>query len=558
MKHKTSKNKQKNESSILENTHHVPSPFSRAMDALQDRYVYVAICVAGFLLYARTIFFDFTYFDDNVLILNNLPFLQNISNVLTAFRLEVFHVLHSSAAYYRPLLTISFMPDAMLGGVDATMYHITNILLHLIASCLVYKLLRSLGYHKSISTWSSLFFVVHPVLTQAVAWIPGRNDSLLAVFVLASFISLIRYTRDGRMRSLMLCAAFFLAALFTKESALVMPVLFFLYLWIHGALNRQVVLKLGGMFGVSAILWATARHFALVNPIPMTPLQMVQSVYNNAPAAMQLLGKVFFPVNLSVLPIIQDTTFIWGILACVVVISLFVWEHSRFEAGRRKNLIMMYFGLLWFLIFLFPSFIRPNPSIVADFIEHRLYIPMIGLVILLMESRLSKVFTSRADNVGHIVVGSITIIFSILTVVHSSNFSNRLIFWRNAAETSPHSPLAQRNLGAMYFLDGLYDLAEKHTLESLALNPEEQMAHNNLGLIYMQKGDLARAEKEYLQELAINPSYDNAHFNLGLLYYNVGRIQEAIRLWEKTLEINPDYRDAQDAIQNAKNTRSTP
>jgi hypothetical protein len=441
------------------------------------------------------------------------------------------------------------MPDAIIGGPEPFMYHVTNILIHLIASCLVYKLLRTLTYAKDTSFFVSLIFVVHPALTQAVAWIPGRNDSLMTIFVLASFITFIQYVQSKKVLQYVFCLIFFTCALFTKETALVIPIIFFLYLFANGFMTKRIVMGVGSGFLVSGICWAILRHFALKNPIPMTTQDMIQSVVNNAPASIQLLGKSLFPFNLSVLPIIQDTTFVWGLVATTVVIALLIVEFIFYHESRRKHLLMMGFGLIWFFIFLFPSFIRPNPTVIADFIEHRLYLPIIGLIIFLMESQIALLLERIPGDIRYGIGIILILLFSVITLVHSSNFANRLIFWRNAAETSPHSPLAQRNLGAMYFLEKEYGLAETYFKKSLALNKDEQMAHNNLGLIYMNQGKFVQAEREYRQELTVNPEYDNVHFNLGLLYYRMGRTQDAVQLWRQTLQINPEYTDAKQALE---------
>ncbi len=527
------------------------SVFSRIsdfLDNLDDMYVYISIALLGLVVYARTLFFDFTYFDDNVLVLTNLSFLQDPRNILTAFTVEVFHILHSSAAYYRPLLTISFFPDAILSGATPGMYHFTNIAIHLIASCLVYVLLRTLGYAKQIAFVFSCLFVVHPVLTQAVAWIPGRNDSLLAVWVLSSWVTAIRYMSSKQLRYLVLSSFTFAGALFTKETAILLPILVLLYVAIKRLGDRKVITHLVVGYITCGTLWAILRHFALKNPIPMTTGDMVRSVINNSPASIQLLGKVFFPFNLSVLPIIQDTTFVWGILATFLLLSLLIWRIVGSDYRSYIHMIMMLFGAFWFLAFLFPSFIRPNPTIVADFIEHRLYLPIIGIFIFLIESEIG-VRWKRQKSGWFLSVGmGVIAVFSVLTLLHTGNFSDRLTFWKNAATTSPHSPLAQRNLGAMYFLEKDYDLAEKYFQKSLALNKNEQMAHNNLGLIYMGRSQWKKAETEFKKELAVNPFYDNAHFNLGLLYYKLGYADEAVKLWKRTLEINPEFTDATQAL----------
>lgn len=526
----------KKNQNVAENFENKPQNFS-----ISNTQAYLLIWTIGFALYFKSIFFGFTYLDDNVLILDNLPFLQNIFNIFSAFTkevFEVFHILHSSAAYYRPLLTISFMPDAILGGQSPVIYHFTNIVIHLIAASLVFKLLAKLKYSNIVSLILSAIFLVHPALTQAVAWIPGRNDSLLAVFILSSFIFFIDFIEARKNISIFCSVFFFLLALFTKETAVILPFVCLLYIFLKRFSVKYFLIKFGAWWAVSFIIFFLLRHIALKNPISMSSADIFLSVFSNLPAAIQLLGKIFFPFNLSVLPIIQDTTFIWGVLAVFFMAGLAIKNRSY----------LMLFGLVWFAVFLLPSFIRSNPSIVADFIEHRLYLPIVGILIFLAESRLWQYLNKRYL----FFCAVLAIFFGILNFIHQNNFSNKMAFWKNAAITSPHSPLAQRNLGAMYYLEGQYDLAEEYCKKSLVLNKFEQMVHNNLGLIYANKGLFKEAEQEYLEELSFNPYYDNAHFNLGLLYYKMNRLEEAKKEWKKTLEINPDHRDAKQ-IMNALN-----
>ncbi|MBU0605035.1 MAG: glycosyltransferase family 39 protein, partial [Candidatus Omnitrophica bacterium] len=488
---------------------------------LRGPLVYAIIAGTGFLVYFKSLFFGFTYLDDNVLVINNHRFLSQLSNVFEAFRHEVFHILHSSAAYYRPMLTVSFILDAQFGGVSPFIYHFTNIIIHLAASCLVFKFLTKLGYRRQLAFFFSLIFSVHPILAQAVSWIPGRNDSLAALFVFASFIFFLDFLNTKRI-GYCLAHVFFLGlAMFTKESALLlMPVcaLYYILIWKKERQKREDVshpgkillfipppqnpalsgrgctgrdfanrlMKTPGFSPESFIctgwlavtgFWFFLRSVALGNnPLPMTGADMAKSVFLNLPALIQFIGKIIFPFNLSVLPLIQDTTFIYGILALALIVpALF------FSKGARTGFIV--FGASWFLLFLLPSFIRPNPAIVADFIEHRAYLPLVGVFILLLEIDAVKKIDFRLKRYLA-AAGIVIILFAAITFLHTDNFKNRLSFWLNAATKSPHSPLAHRNLGAMYYLDGLPDKAEPEYRKALELNPLEQMAHNNLGLIY--------------------------------------------------------------------------
>jgi len=144
------------------------------------------------------------------------------------------------------------------------------------------------------------------------------------------------------------------------------------------------------------------------------------------------------------------------------------------------------------------------------------------------------------DTLRYILL-SLVVILGVYTINHSGVFKDRMIFWQNAVENSPQHPLAHKNLGAMFYLDGDLENAEKYFLNSVELNPQENMIHNNIGLIYMNKGEDEKAVEMYKKELEINPGYDNAFFNWGLLEYNRDNKELAEELWLKTLETNPDH-----------------
>jgi len=181
---------------------------------LKGKKSYYWIFSAGIIVYFQSLFFGFTYFDDNVLVLENLFFLKDISNIFRTFTMEVFHVLHASAAYYRPMLTISYMIDAQFSGSSPFFYHFSSVVIHLLVSCLVFTLLFRLKIKKELAFLFALVFTVHPVLAQAVSWIPGRNDSLLALFMIPSFLFFINYLEGKRNKDLVLHLSFFAASLF--------------------------------------------------------------------------------------------------------------------------------------------------------------------------------------------------------------------------------------------------------------------------------------------------------------------------------------------------------
>ena len=524
-------------------------------------FFWIALLI--FIVYFQALFFQFSYLDDNQLIIDNFHFIKDLGNIGQAFFTDVF--LSSTQAYYRPLLNVSFIIDAQFGGAEPFFYHLSNILMHVITCWLLFILLLKLRYNRLKSFFFSLLFALHPVISQAVAWVPGRNDSLAAIFVLSSIIMLINYLdiRDSnqveapvknKRRQLQkqnkfqstiqvklwsyygLHLVFFTLALFTKESVMLTAFVGLAYLHL---IRKEKVFSgtanffIAGWVATTALL-LTMRHIAFTNPLQANPGDIIASWFMNCPVAIQYLGKMLFPINQSVLPVIKDTTFIYGLIALgALSFAIYSTKHKRWS--------YLGFGLSWIVIFMAPTFIWPSPEIVTFLLEHRLYLPLIGLIIVLLETKaVDSIFSNPKRAITTSVV--ILLIFSGLTYKHSHNFADRIAFWKNAAETSPHSPLAQRNLGAMYYLAGEIDKAEIQYKKALELFPNEAMAHMNLGLVYAQKKQFQLAETEYLKELQINPNYENALSNLALLYYyNLGKTNEALALWKRTVEINPNY-----------------
>jgi tetratricopeptide (TPR) repeat protein len=433
------------------------------------------------------------------------------------------------------------MFDAQFSGSNPFFYHLTNVFIHIITSCVVFIFLQKIKIRKEISFLFSVIFAVHPVLTQAVAWIPGRNDSLLTLFSLLSVIFFINFIESGKIRNAVWHLVFFAAALFTKESGLLIPGMIVLYIFLFKkdqllSVKSYIAFAWAGIAGV----WYLLRVIALQDPIKYTIGEALASIYQGLPAVVLDLGKVFFPVNLSVLPILQDSTLIWGFAAILLTFLLIIFS-------KNKNYKLILFGIVWFLIFLLPSFISPDTQYVPYFLEHRIYLPIVGLFIILSEVGFIKKF-SLSKRAGILVFGTLIFVLIVVNFIHTSVFRDKLIFWQSAVSSSPHHPLAHKNLGAMDYLAGDLDKAEAEDIKTLELSPEEAMIHNNLGLIYAAKGDAKKAEEEYKKELEINPGYDNALFNYGLLLYKDGRSVEAEKMWLAALNVNPDFTDAMKSL----------
>lgn len=488
--------------------------------------------IIGVLLFARTLTFDYTYQDDKELILDQMDKLGSLSYVPECFTTDAFPSIDRKPIYYRPILTLSFVMDAILGGGSFFMFHLTNILLHIFATWLLFLLLLELGYDRNKSFLFALIFLVHPVVSHAVAWVPGRNDPLLAIFLFPSFIYFIRYLRTRRNSALILHVLFYILALFSKETAISIPVVFTAYVILLDRTNIKGLVYPSLSWLTATPAWLLLRYNILDGSNGYSLLDSMTSIFNDLPAVIPYIGKSLIPVGLCVMPILKDMTLSF-IMGCIVILAIGIIVF--FTRGKRWEYFI--FAMLWFLLFLLPAFIQNNID-KHNFSEHRIYISLAGLIIFLLETGPVK-RAQPASKALWISSICIFVIFSILTSFHLQNFKDGNAFWTNATKKSPNRASSFINLGVMQAHMKNYPEAEKSYFKALEIDPNVRMAYYNLALAYYKSNRKGEAEINFLKEIKVNPYFTHAYVNLGSLYYENRLYDRAIEFWEKSILINP-------------------
>ncbi|MEK7649347.1 MAG: tetratricopeptide repeat protein [Patescibacteria group bacterium] len=506
---------------------------------------FAVIAIAGLLLYAQTFSFGFSYLDDDALILNNAYFLSNPGSIIDSFRYDVGGPPSTSSGsygFYRPILTLSFIFDYALGGANPAVYHATNIILHIVVAELLFVLFRAFSVNRRASFGLALLFLIHPIVLSVAAWIPGRNDALLAIGVFGSLFFFITFWKEPRFLYFLLHQVFFLCALFTKETAFVLPLLCSLYVVLIAKERIFVFNRRRVMFIVCWVIllisWVVMRQAALPdNHTTIAPAGIVSSITMNAPGAFSYLGKAFFPFKLSVYPIRQDILIWPGVLVAFFLVLGFVFSSVK----KRRTML---FGLCWFVLFIIPGLVNTQEVLKADFAEHRAYIPLFGLVLFLSQVPFERMMPERSERYWQtIIFGALVVFYGVTNIYHAGVYRNAKNFWTNAVQTSPHASAAHNGLGAYYYLEGELDRSAEEFQKAIALNDSGSEYHYNLGMVYLQKNMYAQAEQEFKKEIAANASYIKAYLNLGVVYYFTGNTQEAEIAWLEGLKINPHYHD---------------
>lgn len=474
-------------------------------------FPWLALAAVGALVYGRALFFGFTYYDDAPLLVDHYSQVADPRTAVASFFRDAFALLgpESRAVFYRPLLWFSYLLDARIGGVRPGVYHATNLLLHLAACGLVYTLLRRLGHGALLALGLALLLCVHPALASIVGWIPCRNDSLLAIFAVLSLLALLRFLErpSAMMAGLVLLGV--AATLFTKESGLallaVLPVAAFLERRRgEGMLPR--LLGLGAGVAAVALCWMLLRRIALGNfPVGLG------SLAQHLPMALVYLGKTFVPVQLSVYPSRADTSLLPGLLALLLLAGLVV-------ALRRHLLGRAGLGLVWYFAFLAPALLVAEET---QGFEHRLYLPLIGLLIALAE--LPRELPQALRRAAALTFVALLCAGALVTFRRLPDFASDTRFWESAARTSPSSEAVWRTLAWRQFEQGRLEDAEASARRGLALRPDEARGHLLLGVALARQGRLSDAEPALRRAVELDPGNADAWQNLAVLQQQAGQ-----------------------------------
>ena len=130
--------------------------------------------------------------------------------------------------FWRPLVSLTLDLQEAMTGVAPAPLRAVNLAGHVVAALLLVGLVRRLGLGLAGAVLVGLAGALFPHQGGTVTWIAGRVDSLLAPLVLGSLLALV----GGRS---WLAALLGVLALATKETALVLPALGLVVLWMQRA-----------------------------------------------------------------------------------------------------------------------------------------------------------------------------------------------------------------------------------------------------------------------------------------------------------------------------------
>src|SRR3989337_99951 len=190
----------------------------------------IVVIFSSLAIYINSLGGDFIW-DDIEQIVEN-PAIKDIGNIPSFFTSDLWRLISNptiGSYYYRPFFLLSLAGDYSRWELNPFGYHITNLALHALASFLIYQIGRRLFLNSTPAFLGSMFFAVHPVHVESVAWISGRTDPMAALFFLLSFYFYILF-RDGKGLTMLIFSLIsYFFSLLSKEIGITLPLLLLVY-----------------------------------------------------------------------------------------------------------------------------------------------------------------------------------------------------------------------------------------------------------------------------------------------------------------------------------------
>jgi hypothetical protein len=463
------------------------------------------------LLYLPVLHHDFLrLWDDDAYVLDNPHVrtgltLANVRWAFTSFEQSNWH----------PVTWLSHMLDCQLFGLNAEAQHGVNLVLHLANVWLLFWLLQKATGHLWRSFFVALFFAVHPLNVETVAWIAQRKSLLSALFALLSAAAYGWYVRRGGLHRYLVLLFLFALALMAKPMAVSLPVL--LLLFDYWPLRRfeelgrsqrwkrlvREKIPLLAMSVASSVLTEMAQG-AGGSVMSLSLLPVSTRLENAAISYVAYIGKIFWPARLATYYPLQLSPSMGDAIASTVILiaitALTLYLH-RFP--------YLAVGWLFFVIALIPviGIVQVGFQGMAD---RYTYVPAIGLLIALVWGLADAVQGVPAVRVPVSVAAVCAVIaLCITTARYVRDWQNPVTLFAHARTSWGRPDMWLEQLfGNALFSAGRIDEALEHYQASCAIQPRTEYCHYNIAHIYSGRGQFHDAIREYERALQYTANRD--------------------------------------------------
>jgi len=507
------------------------------------------------MIFARALGHEFVGWDDPQYLENNLFFRGFDQQRL------IWMFTNTDVGHYMPIVWLSWALDYTIWGMRSAGYHLGNMLIHGVNAVLFYSLILALfrwvgardapaatsvpKTWRVAATFGALFFSLHPLRAESVAWATERKDVLLGLFYLLALLTYVRGRGETWRGSLI----FFVLALLCKSMAATLPLV----------LLVLDVFPLGRLGGANGWIGARARHVWL-QKMPFFVLSAAAAALvivghqrasmtweanlGDLPSrcavvgygAMFYVSKTIAPFDLSPLyemPAKIDPLSMRYVIPCVLaaLVTLGLIVLRRRAPGALA-------AWLCYLVILLPvcGIVPVGPQIVAD---RYTYLSCLGFAALAAGL---LAFALRRWN-RWVALGPAAVVVLLLAagtwrqigVWHDSQS-----LWEHALRVDEDCGTCNNNLGVVLMHRGRLEEADQFMSRSIQHRPEKTLFHHNYGVLLTKQGRPLEAMASYRRALEQQPNLAIASLGLSDLLSSRGRDADAMAVLRDQAELSPN------------------
>jgi Flp pilus assembly protein TadD len=504
------------------------------------------------LLYANTLSHDFAL-DDAIVITDNMHVQKGWAGLMDIFNKDTFHGFFKTdkqglleGGRYRPFTLAMFAVELSIFGKSPFWGHLFNLLWYALTGGVLYLLSSGLfayRWNKILSAWLAfavaLIFIAHPLHTEAVANIKGRDEIMALLGCLGALYFSLRSYHSKQIGWEALAVLAFLIGIFSKENAITFLAVVPLTYWFFTDASVGKIIRHTAPFLVVAVVFLLIRSAVLPNVqigtvsrelmnnpflklegtqyVPFTGAEKQATVFYTLGKYLQLFLAPY-PLTHDYYPM-QIPRMDWSKPASILSFLLYLGMGIYGVLGLRKKSPIAY-GFLFYLSTL--SIVSNLFLVVGTNMSERLvFMPSVGLCIALVAGLAALFYGTKLPQTLRpqsllVSIGAVALVFGGLTIMRNPAWKNNLTLFRTDAKTSVNSAKVHNALGGQLVSD-----AEKIKKDSLKSTP----------LLEEAAISLQRAVELY-------PGYKDAFFLLGTCNIHLKKYPEAVKYLEGAYSLN--------------------
>jgi protein O-mannosyl-transferase len=448
--------------------------------------IYIVVTLAAVAAFWQVYQYDFVNIDDNIYVTENSHIQSGITpdGVIWAFSTKY-------AELWNPLIWISFMLDYQLYGLNAGGYHLTNLILHILSTLLLFWLFNRMTGMIWRSAFVAALFALHPLHVESVAWIAERKDVLSAFFWMLTLCLYVHYTEKPAIKRYMLVLFCFACALMSKPMVVTLPVIMILLdYWPLGRFESQryktnlILLQLKEkvpffiLSAVFSIMTIYAHHNRSIEHFPF-----ISRLANALVSFITYTGKTFWPNDMAVYYPFPEQIPLWQVSGAILLIMLI----SVFVIITVRRLPYLFVGWMWFMTAILPviGILQDMDQAMADRYH---YLPSIGIAIMLAWG-IPLLFPNENRRKYFLFAAAMSflIIMSVLTWKQCGYWENSIKLSKHTLQATKNNFVAHKCLADALLTEGKNEEAIYHYNEAIRMYPDFANAYNNRGSAYFNQ-----------------------------------------------------------------------